>query len=112
MGTLAFDDFCFGNIGIIGDIGVIGKVAGIRFMKPAIFYMPAQKTGERGGHLEMIQAFFMGTLVFDDFCFGNIGIPGNIGTIGVVAAHNSYSAALFIFGLWPAGKNRGKGRTS
>ena len=54
----------------------------------------------------------MGTLAFDDFCFGNIGIPGNIGTIGVVAAHNSYSAALFIFGLWPAGKNRGKGRTS
>ena len=46
MGTLAFDDFCFGNIGIIGDIGAIGKVAGIRFMKPAIFYMPAGKQGK------------------------------------------------------------------
>ena len=52
----------------------------------------------------------MGTLVFDDFCFGNIGIPGDIGTIGKVAAHNSYSAALFIFGLWPAGKKQGKGK--
>ena len=29
MGTLVFDDLCFGNIGIPGDIGVIGKVAGI-----------------------------------------------------------------------------------
>ncbi len=84
MGTLAFDDFCFGNIGIPGDIGAIGKVAGIRFMKPAIFYMPAPKTGERGGHPEMIQVFFVETLVFEGFCFGNIGIPGDIGAIGKV----------------------------
>ena len=48
MGTLIFDDFCFGNIGIPGDIGAIGKVAGIRFMKPASFYMPAPKNRGRG----------------------------------------------------------------
>ena len=55
MGTLAFDDFCFGNIGIPGDIGP-----------------------------EMIQVFFVETLVFEGFCFGNIGIPGDIGAIGKV----------------------------
>ena len=33
----------------------------------------------------MIQAFFMRTLVFDDLCFGNIGIIGDIGVIGKVA---------------------------
>ena len=49
MGTLVFDDFCFGNIGIPGDIGTIGKVR--RKFVGAAFFIPAhppRKTGERG----------------------------------------------------------------
>ena len=52
MGTLAFDDFCFGNIGIPGDIGAIGKVAGIRFMKPASFICSSEKQGKGAGILK------------------------------------------------------------
>ena len=43
----------------------------------------------------MIQAFFMRTLVFDDFCFGNIGIPGDIGTIGKV--RRKFEGAAFLY---------------
>ena len=61
-----------------------------------------------GGHLEMIQALFMGTLAFDDFCFGNIGIPGDIGAIGKV--WRKFVGAAFFYSRPPAPKNREKGR--
>ena len=37
----------------------------------------------------------MRTLVFDDFCFGNIGIPGDIGTIGKV--RRKFEGAAFLY---------------
>ena len=49
----------------------------------------------------------MGTLVFDDFCFGNIGIIGDIGTIGKV--RRKFVGAAFFYSRPPAPKNRGKG---
>ena len=58
----------------------------IRIVPPFLYlaFGPQAKTGERGGHPEMIQVFFVETLVFEGFCFGNIGIPGDIGAIGKV----------------------------
>ena len=49
----------------------------------------------------------MGTLAFDDFCFGNIGIPGDIGTIGKV--RRKFVGAAFLFPPTRP-RNRGKGK--
>ena len=62
----------------------------------------------------MIQAFFMRTLVFDDLCFGNIGIIGDIGAIGKV--RRKFVGAAFLCpptrpekqGKGKRGKGKGK----